>query len=373
MIYRGQRDHRWPLSSTLSRERHRVYGKDGIPEEDRDTLLKEFKLAMRGRGPDLNLLNENEVWAFGQHNGLHTPLLDWTKSPFVALYFAFLEPDDPKDNPSRVIFRLNLSRLGGLIKDLLFEPETNQNARLVNQAGLFTLTPPDPDNLADYIIRELRRWEPIASDVLEDASTAEGETGFSSDGTWVSGYVSKIHIPNCDREECLAMLRQMNIHHGSLFPDAFGAAHYSNDWFFRKITENKRDAELVERAASRSKSLVEPIMKKMESGANLPDLLKIDIREFFNEDPTPDVTVEDWVKKLIEHYEKNATANWPINRIDRAGLHNRMWKKFNLLWETYYSEKPLKWLDFTENILAIFEADYRVKHDLPFPDKKTEK
>jgi hypothetical protein len=93
MIYRGHRRHDWALAATLTRR----FDDGAIPADVRDTLYRKFKLAMRGRGVDLAKLDDDrEVWAYGQHFGLATPLLDWTESPFVALFFAFTEPD-PED------------------------------------------------------------------------------------------------------------------------------------------------------------------------------------------------------------------------------------------------------------------------------------
>ena len=83
-----------------------------VPGQHQEDLLAQFRLAMRGRGLDCSKLDDEELWAFGQHHGLRTPLIDWTKSPYVALFFAFDEPDvEGVENPSRAVFCLNMAAL----------------------------------------------------------------------------------------------------------------------------------------------------------------------------------------------------------------------------------------------------------------------
>jgi hypothetical protein len=43
-------------------------------------------------------------WAIGQHHGLKTPLFDWTKDPYKALFYAFCERKEKDDK--RVVFGL---------------------------------------------------------------------------------------------------------------------------------------------------------------------------------------------------------------------------------------------------------------------------
>ncbi|KQU95246.1 FRG domain-containing protein [Devosia sp. Root105] len=223
MIYRGHRRYDWPLAPGLSR----AFDGGAIPGEWAAGILHKFKLSMRGRGSDISGYDDNEVWAIGQHFGLFTPLLDWTESAFVALFFAFADADrvEEKDNPTRTVFCLNRSALDDVLDDFFFEPKFGENTRLVNQAGLFTVTSSEAENPVTEIINAL------------------GDTGAidldNPDAEQLAKFICKIHIPNVDRVSCLSMLRKMNIHHASLFPDPTGASSYCNDWLSRAVAERK--------------------------------------------------------------------------------------------------------------------------------------
>ncbi len=371
MIYRGQRRYDWGLSSTLSRE----YEGGSIKSEDRKELLKQFKLAMRGRGPELKFLDENEIWAYGQHNGLLTPLLDWTKSPFVALYFSFVEPDydSEEENTSRAIFCLNMSRLKEVMRDLFYEPVANENARLVNQAGLFTITPSGKDNFASYVIEKIRENNVIDLDEFEDKPTNEYEMEYPIDeiAAQISQYICKIHIPNMPstREEYLVMLRQMNIHHGSLFPDPLGAAIYTKDWLHRKIVqdheeERERNKE-KEKKRERAKKKIAEESRFSSSGvtADLTELINITIRSVINEDIVSNEILLDWTPRIAKRYSELETVDWPIRLSARANILTNISRQLKLLGAGSSSQ------GLAEKLVEVLEVDYRLKHNLNFGDQ----
>jgi len=215
-IFRGQRGHRWDLRPSLARD-----DETGVfsAKQCRECLAS-FRRSSRGRKDlDPTLEDDLEMWALGQHHGLKTPLLDWTLSPYVALFFAFEQSDKAAENPSRVVYALNKTKVERRVQEILsdgdraedavriFQPTGDSNRRLLSQAGLFLAVPPN-ESVTSWILTNL------------------GDDGEDMDA--LAGIIMKMHIANTEREECLRALHKMNIHHASLFPDLIGSSNYSN-------------------------------------------------------------------------------------------------------------------------------------------------
>jgi hypothetical protein len=218
-IWRGQRRTDWSISSSLDRLFQKLSLLPAAPdvlERQSREHLESFKYAARGRrGPNPASLLENEWWALGQHFGLATPLLDWTRSPFAAAYFAFEEVGSgPADD--RIVYGLDQRGVKQKSDELLegqsfergrppivefIDPMSDENQRLVSQSGLFTRAP---------IGTPMEQW------------VAGVFAGSSSE------VLLRIKIPDADRLGCLRTLNRMNINHLSLFPDLAGASRSTN-------------------------------------------------------------------------------------------------------------------------------------------------
>ncbi len=220
VVWRGHASQDWLLEPTLDR----LIKKSGSTNSEAITSahLKRFKSASRGRrgANALEIKDDNEWWALGQHYGLATPLLDWTRSPYVAAYFAFAsEPDDAqlaKNSPMRVIFGLSSSTVTNATTTILsnhkpgeqlntvqfYEPNSNENARLVSQGGLFSRSSAGV-NIEEWVKTYCK---PANSNYA----------------------MVKLLVPEAERLNCLRSLNRMNINHASLFPDLYGASKYTN-------------------------------------------------------------------------------------------------------------------------------------------------
>jgi hypothetical protein len=271
-VFRGHRRADWALMPTLAR----IPRNNIITSDLANMQLERFKMAVRGRMRDVALVEfgqEDELWSVGQHHGLMTPLLDWTYSPYVALFFAFQKEDseDELDNEYRAVYVVNKTFLKEYEDETtirVVEPRKDHHGRLVNQAGLFTFSPYDSTieiRLVDYLSGDESPDDRLKKAVLETEKVSP--TRSEDEAEILAGYICKIYIRNDgkERDACVHHLRRMNVHHASLFPDLIGASDYCNIL----TAEAEQAAEIARQAAKAAASAVTPAPEPSEAVAEM--------------------------------------------------------------------------------------------------------
>ncbi|MYN26480.1 FRG domain-containing protein [Duganella sp. CY42W] len=219
--FRGQQDHRWPLLTSLSRYLNAHLPDRGTWRQREERAIRIFRRKAHNflDKPEA-LLNDLRCLALMQHHGAPTRLLDFTKSPFVAAFFAL-----EQSSRDAAVYALDTPRLWSatpigqpdMTRDHidprtpgnfagLFLPNTNNvvwvgeptdmDRRLVAQSGTLVV----PGMLDKPLDEILQHYDESRSSL------------------------KKIVLPHAMRAESMKALYRMNITNATLFPDLDGLA-----------------------------------------------------------------------------------------------------------------------------------------------------
>lgn len=230
--FRGQPNSEWTLKPGLARilSKYKIQHLQGIKVET--TLIREF---------ESNYLHFNEVsipnykqnrelvyMSQLQHYGCPTRFLDWTESPYVAMYFA-VSTDFENDSALFLFNQSILSERNNQInvrdQGYLTIQEESSHIQTVQvlantlrsraQQGIYTIAANCDKDHYHLILNPLKEL------IINDKAP-----------------LLKLVIPKELKLEFLARLRKMNIKSDQLFPDIFGFAKSLKDLIEIRCNEN---------------------------------------------------------------------------------------------------------------------------------------
>ena len=139
-IFRGQSDSSWNLTPKIARKPYSSYYTDKKKEIEFLESWKRYSVQYLDKLPE----DEWDWLTLAQHHNLATRLLDWSKNPLIALFFAVYE----NQNTNAALFALRQPQIEERkgsdpfnVKELKCFYPKGITSRVVNQRGIFTITP----------------------------------------------------------------------------------------------------------------------------------------------------------------------------------------------------------------------------------------
>jgi len=256
-VFRGHQQDDWRVETTLARHRSRPHqGWDS----DIDEMLDHFIVNARSIGEvPFDILDRRSRLEYGRHYGVPTPLIDFSWSPYVALFFAFNSLRYKRDEPSgnAAIYVLDVAafgsawanRLGGdfMLEFNAFTREhglsfqygypadrlkffnfpASWNQRMQRQLGCFIY------DTIDYGARGLKDFEALA-DSLEEIPGPEGQPVI----------LRKFLVPHAAASEVFRRLELMNINATKLIDHEGLSADVRNAYYYNRKTGYAWDVRL---------------------------------------------------------------------------------------------------------------------------------
>lgn len=246
-IFRGHEKSSYRLVNTWQRHR-------SIPlnpwNSDIDETLTTYKVGLEKLGIDsFDHTNRFEALEHGRHHGVPTPCLDFSYSPYVALFFAFNGARVPRKKVEySVVYALNIKQLAEAWAKEMHDPKDNSDAFYKAFRKFQYAKPEDfengfPANCLQFIPfpgrsnkRMQRQLGCFIYDTLwyghrgyidlEDYIAKKIETAFFDGMETKPGkpILTKIFISQAATSDVFARLELMNITGGNLYDSADGVA-----------------------------------------------------------------------------------------------------------------------------------------------------
>ncbi len=219
--FRGQIDAGWPLLSSLSRRLRASGAEAGTWREREERAIRIFRRKAHIYLPDRSVLQDAlRCLAMMQHHGAPTRLLDFTKSPFVAAFFALERATGPC-----AVYALDTPRLWSaaprfdprLTRDAI-DPQVAGNFERYFAPGAYPLVWVGEPSEMD------RRLVAQSGLLVMPGTLGQPLEGLLDAYDDREPLIEKVVIDGALRAEAMHQLYRMNITQATLFPDLEGLA-----------------------------------------------------------------------------------------------------------------------------------------------------